>query len=176
MDEQIKSFRGHLRDHVKQLSSKDYWRQFDSPQFVVMFLPTEGLFSMAVSADKTLIEDAAAHNVILASPTTILGLLRVVMHAWQQQALADNARAIGQMASELNGRMGTFMDHMQKLGRNLGTAVNAYNAAVGTAESRILPQLRKIDEFQGVQDGQLPDLPRLEHTPREITGTGDKAA
>ncbi len=175
-DDAIKNFRGHLRDHVKQLASRDYWRQFDSPQFVVMFLPTEGLFSLAVTTDKTLIEDAAAANVILASPTTILGLLRVIMHAWQQQALAENARAIGQMATELNGRMGTFLDHLQKLGRNLGTAVGAYNAAVGTVEARILPQLKKMDDYQGAA-GRLPDdLPRIDQALREIAVMPDQAA
>jgi DNA recombination protein RmuC len=176
---QLRAFRGHLRDHVKKLSAKEYWRQFDSPQFVVMFLPTEGLFSLAVSSDRTLIEDAAMANVILASPTTILGLLRVVMHAWAQQALAENARAIGHMATELNGRMGTLIDHMQKLGRNLGTAVNAYNAAVGTVEQRVLPHLRKIEEYQGSTNALAVDLPRLEATPREILSvpaSNDQAA
>lgn len=166
--EQVAAFGGRLRDHVKKLSAKNYWQQFDSPQFVVMFLPTEGLFSLAVGSDKTLIEDAAAANVILASPTTILGLLRVIMHAWQQQALAENARAIGQMATDLNGRMGTFLDHLQKLGRNLGTAVTAYNAAVGTVESRIMPQLKKIEDYQGVSNSLPDDLVRLEHTPRDM--------
>lgn len=176
---QLRAFRGHLRDHVKKLSAKEYWRQFDSPQFVVMFLPTEGLFSLAVSSDRNLIEDAALSNVILASPTTILGLLRVVMHAWAQQALAENARAIGQMAVDLNGRMGTLIDHFQKLGRNLGTAVNAYNAAVGTVESRILPQLKKIEEYQGVAASAPVELTRLEHTPREmmtVVAVDDRAA
>lgn len=167
-DAQLRSFRDHLRNHVKQLSTKEYWRQFDSPQFVIMFLPTEGLFSLAVNTDKTLIEDAAAAGVILASPTTILGLLRVVMHAWAQQALAENAREIGKMSVELNGRMRTFFDHLQKLGRNLGTAVNAYNSAIGTAEARIMPQLRKIEEFQGEAPGDWPELAQLEHTPRDI--------
>lgn len=175
--EQVQAFGTRLRDHVKKLSAKSYWQQFDSPQFVVMFLPTEGLFSLAVSSDKTLIEDAAMNNVILASPTTILGLLRVIMHAWQQQALAENARTIGQMAIDLNNRMGTFLDHLQRLGRNLGTAVTAYNAAVGTVETRVLPQLKKIEEHQGVTTSALPpELVRLEHTPRDVIVVGDKAA
>ncbi len=175
-DEQIKSFRDHLRRHVKELSAKEYWRQFNAPQFVVMFLPTEGLFSLAVSADKDLIEDAASANVILASPTTILGLLRVIMYAWQQQSLAENAQKIGDMATELQGRMGTFLDHLQKVGRNLGTAVNAYNAAVGAAESRVLPQVRKMAEYQGSVTSILPDVPYLDHVPRDMLISDDKVA
>jgi DNA recombination protein RmuC len=174
-DKQVQGFSAHLRNHVKQLSSKDYWRQFDSPQFVVMFLPTEGLFSLAVSSDKTLIEDAAANNVILASPTTVLGLLRVIMYGWQQQALADNAQRIGDMAVDLNGRMRTFIEHLAKVGRNLKTANNAFDDAVGSMEKKILPQLRKMSEYQGT-DPDLPDLPLVEHAPRELKSVDDKAA
>lgn len=174
--DQVQAFNGRLRDHVKKLGSKNYWQQFNAPQFVVMFLPTEGLFSLAVATDKNLLETAAQNNVILASPTTILGLLRVIMHAWQHQALTDNARAIGSMASELNNRMATFLDHLQKVGRNLGTAVTAYNAAVGAAESRVLPQLRKIEELQASQSILPADLVRLEHSPRDIVAATDKAA
>jgi DNA recombination protein RmuC len=174
-EDQIRRFTGLLRDHVKKLSAKEYWRQFDSPQFVVMFLPTEALFAFAVTHDRALIGDAAESNVILASPSTLLGLLRVVMHGWQQQKLAENARAIGDMAVELNTRMGSFVDHLAKVGRNLGTVVQAYNAAVGSVESRIMPQLRKIDEYQG-QATSFTDLPRLEQTPRDMNVAGDKAA
>lgn len=169
----VQNFRLRLRDHLKRLSAKAYWQQFDSPQFVVMFLPTEGLFSSAISADKTLIEDAAAANVILASPTTILGLLRVIAFAWQQQALADNARKIGALATNLNGRMGTFLDHMQKLGRNLGSTLNAFNSAIGTVEAGLLPNLRKMDELQGSAGTDFPDIPQLDHTPRLFTALSD---
>lgn len=166
----VQNFRARLRDHLKRLSAKAYWQQFDSPQFVVMFLPTEGLFSSAVSADKTLIEDAASANVILASPTTILGLLRVIAFAWQQQALADNARKIGALATNLNGRMSTFLDHMQKLGRNLGSTLNAFNSAIGTIEAGVLPNLRKMEELQGGMTTDLPDVPQLDHSPRLLSG------
>lgn len=169
----VQNFKAKLRDHLKRLSAKVYWQQFDSPQFVVMFLPTEGLFSSAVATDKTLIEDAAAANVILASPTTILGLLRVIAFAWQQQALADNARKIGVLATNLNGRMGTFLDHMQKLGRNLGSTINAFNSAIGTVEAGLLPNLRKMDELQGSAGTDFADVPQLDHTPRLITAPTD---
>lgn len=173
---QLDQFRQRLRDHLRRLSAKSYWQQFNSPQFVVMFLPTEGLFSLAVATDKTLIEDAAAANVILASPTTILGLLRVIAFAWQQQALADNARTIGTLATNLNTRMGTFLDHMQKLGRNLGTTINAFNSAIGTVEGGLLPNLRKMEELQGASSSALPDVDRLDHTPRYLGNADDKAA
>lgn len=169
----VQNFKVKLRDHLKRLSAKSYWQQFDSPQFVVMFLPTEGLFSSAVATDKTLIEDAATANVILASPTTILGLLRVIAFAWQQQALADNARKIGVLATNLNGRMGTFLDHMQKLGRNLGSTINAFNSAIGTVEAGLLPNLRKMDELQGSAGTDFADVPQLDHTPRLIMAQGD---
>lgn len=174
--EKISAFTSALRGHVKKLSAKSYWQQFDAPQFVVMFLPTEGLFSLAIGSDKTLIEDAAQMNIILASPTTVLGLLRVVMHAWQQQKLAENAHKIGDLVSELNVRMGTFFDHFQKIGRHLGTAVSAYNSAVGTAESRILPQFKKIEEHQGTHAGLPSDFVHIEQTPRIQEFTGEKAA
>lgn len=174
-DVQIKNFSEHLRNHVKSLSAKDYWQKFDSPQFVVMFLPTEGLFSLAVSSDKTLIEFAADKDIILASPTTVFGLLKVIMYGWQQQALANNARTIGDMAIELNARMRKFFDNFVKIGRNLDTASKAYNEAIATAESRILPHLRKMNELQE-QTSDLPGLLPIDQQVRELNIPDDKAA
>ncbi len=164
------NFRRHVRDHLKELKSREYWRHFESPDFVVMFLPTEGLYSMAVSNDPALIEDAANNNIILASPTTLMGLLRVVMHGWQQQSMAEEARTISGLASELYNRIAKFGEHMQKLGRNLGTALNAYNQAVGSLESSLLPGARRMHELH-VQTGgrEIPVLAALEEAPRGIS-------
>lgn len=164
------SFKRKVRDHLKQLSSKEYWRHFDSPEFVVMFMPTEGLYSMAVSNDPGLIEDAAKHNIILASPTTVMGLLRVAMHGWQQQAMAEEAKQVSMLAAELYNRIAKFGEHMGKLGRALNTGMTAYNQAVGSLESSVLPGARKFKDLH-IQTGgrEIPDLAALEETPRGIS-------
>lgn len=166
----LDSFRKTVREHIRKLSSKDYWRGFDSPEFVVMFLPTESLYSFAVTADPELLEEAARHKVILASPTTVMGLLRVAMYGWQQQKLADEARKISGLAVELYQRVTRFGEHMLKLGRNLDTAVGAYNQAVGSLESMVLPGVRKLKDYHvstGAQD--IPEFSAIEKATRPLT-------
>jgi DNA recombination protein RmuC len=135
-----------------------------------MFLPTEGLYSMAVTNDPQLIEDAAKNNIILASPTTLMGLLRVVMHGWQQQKMAEEAKNVSALASDLYGRVVTFGEHMEKLGRNLSTAVGAYDSAVGSLERSVLPGARKFKDLH-VQTGgkDVPELKELGKSARVIT-------
>ncbi|MBI4030978.1 MAG: DNA recombination protein RmuC [Proteobacteria bacterium] len=159
-----------LRSHLEELSRKEYWRRFDSPDFVVMYLPSEGLFSMAVSANPQLLEDAAAKKIILASPTTMMGLLRVAYYGWQQQSIADEARRIAELGADLYHRVAIFGEHMQKLGGNLNTAMNTYNRAVGSLESKVLPGVKKFKELH-IQTGakEIPDLPPLEETPRSLS-------
>ncbi len=166
----LTTFRRNMREHLKQLTAREYWRHFESPQFVVMFLPTEGLYSMAVSGDPALIEDAARSNVILASPTTLMGLLRVVMHGWQQQHMAEEARKVANLASDLYNRIAKFGEHMQKVGRSLGTAIKTYNEAVGSLESSVLPGARKFRDLH-VQTGgrDIPGLEGVEEAPRGIS-------
>lgn len=163
------TFKRKVREHLKALGSKDYWRNFNSPEFVIMFLPTEGLYSMAISNDPGLIEDAANSNVILASPTTVMGLLRMAMHGWQQQSMAEEAQKVALLASDLYSRIAKFGELMQKVGRNLGTAVSAYNEAVGSLESKLLPGARKFKDLH-VQTGgrEIPDLGAVDDAPREI--------
>lgn len=169
-DAAFDSFRRNVREHLKQLSAKEYWRAFGTPEFVVMFLPTEGLYSMAVSNDPALIEDAAKSNVILASPTTLMGLLRVVMHGWQQQKMAEEAKNISALASDLYSRIATFGEHMLKLGRNLSTAVGAYDDAVGSLERSVLPGARKLKDMH-VQTGgkEIPELKDLSRGTRALS-------
>ncbi len=163
-------FRKKVRDHLKALSAKDYWRQFDSPEFVVMFLPSESLYSLAVSQDQTLLEEASRANIILASPTTIMGLLRVVMYGWQQQKIAEEASTVAVLASDLYRRISIFGDHMGKLGRSLGGAVEGYNKAVGSLDQMVLPALRKFKDLQVPTGGkELPDTTPLESTPRLVS-------
>jgi DNA recombination protein RmuC len=163
-------FRKKVRDHLKALSTKDYWRQFDSPEFVVMFLPSESLYSLAVSQDQSLLEEASRANIILASPTTIMGLLRVVMYGWQQQKIADEAKTVATLGSDLYRRVSIFGDHITKLGRSLGTAVERYNDAVGSLDQGILPVLRKFKDLQVPTGGkELPDAAALDSTPRLVS-------
>ena len=159
-----------LRAHLDELSRKEYWRRFDSPDFVVMYLPSEGLFSMAVSADPQLLQDAADRKIILASPTTMMGLLRVAYYGWQQNSVAEEARQIADLGADLYHRVAVFGEHMQKLGANLNTAMNAYNRAVGSLESKVLPGVKKFRELH-IQTGakEIPDLPPLEETPRTLS-------
>lgn len=169
--EALTSFRRHIRDHLKDLKGREYWRLVDgSPEFVVMFLPTEGLYSTAVSHDPALLEDAAAANVILASPTTLMGLLRVIMHGWQQHSMAEEAKTIAALGSDLYNRIARFGDHMLKLGRNLGTSLSAYNDAVGSLEASVLPGARKFRDLH-IQTGgrDIPQLNALEESPRTLS-------
>jgi len=163
-------FRKKVRDHLKALSTKDYWRQFDSPEFVVMFLPSESLYSLAVSNDQSLLEEASRSNIILASPTTIMGLLRVVMYGWQQQKIAEEAKTVATLGSDLYRRVSIFGDHMTKLGRALSTAVDKYNESVGSLDQGILPVLRKFKDLQVPTGGKdLPDATMIETTTRLVS-------
>ncbi len=164
----LANFRSKVRDHVKSLSSKNYAQQFNSPEFVVMFLPSESLYSMAVGSDSSLLDDASKANVILASPTTVMGLLRVIMYGWQQQKIADEARTISKQASILYSRLSTFGEHIAKLGRNLEGAVGAYNKTIGSVEQMILPAMRKLKDIQN-ESKDVPEMLAIEQTTRVIS-------
>lgn len=159
-----------LRAHLAELSRKEYWQRFNSPDFVVMYLPSEGLFSAAVMADPQLLEDAATKKIIIASPTTLMGLVRVAHYGWQQKNIAEEAQKIARLGAELYNRVAVFGDHMQKLGSNLNTAMNTYNKAVGSLESKVLPGVKKFKDLH-VQTGakDIPELPPVEETARALT-------
>src|SRR4029079_17867078 len=128
-----------LRAHVETLSGKAYWRSLEgSPEFVVLFVPGESFLSAALESDERLIEHAAERKVVLATPTTLIALLRTVAHAWTQEALDDKAREIHQLGRELHERIDPMSGHLDKVGRSLAGAVGAYNQAVGSLESRVL--------------------------------------
>ena len=159
-----------VRTHIQQLGSKKYQQQFETtPEFVVLFLPSEAFFSAALGEDAGLIEKGVDQGVILATPTTLIALLRAVAFGWRQEALAQNAREISAIGRELYTRLGAFAGHVQKLGRSLNSAVGDYNKTVGSLETRILTSARKFDALGAAPETtELPDVGGVESLPREI--------
>lgn len=169
-EKNLATFRQSVRSHVKTLSAKNYSKQFNSPEFVVMFLPSESLYSMAVGNDASLLDDASKANIILASPTTVMGLLRVIMYGWQQQEMAKEAKNISGLAAELYSRISVFGEHVVKLGKNLGTTLNTYNDAVGSLERSLLPTMKKLKDLHvSTQNKEIPSPNLIEAMPRPIT-------
>jgi DNA recombination protein RmuC len=157
-----------LRGHVELLGSKRYWRSLpETPEFVVLFLPAESFLSAALEADGALIEHAAERGVVLASPTTLIALLRTVAHGWRHEALAAQAGEIHRVGRELHERIGTMSSHLGKLGRSLDTAVAAYNQTVGSWESRVLVAARRFEDLDATDD-RLTALRAVETTPRTV--------
>jgi DNA recombination protein RmuC len=164
-----------LRDHIGKLGQKRYWRQFDSsPEFVVMFVD-EGLYRAALDQDGSLLEAGAEAGVIVASPATLIGLLRSVSYGWQQEKVAESAQAISALGRDLYERLGVFAGHFAKAGRGLDTAVTAYNQAVKSFEHRLLVTARKFPEH-GVTNDELPDVSQIERSPQELTALPHRAA
>jgi DNA recombination protein RmuC len=155
-----------FRQHVDTLSAKAYWRSIAcTPEFVVLFVPGESFLSAALESDGTLIEYAAERKVILATPTTLIALLRTVAHAWTQEALTERAQDVHRLGRELHERLGTLGTHLDKVGRALGSAVTSYNQAVGSLETRVLVSARKLNDL-GVTDEELPAPRQVEIAPR----------
>jgi len=158
-----------LRTHVDQLAKKQYWAQFDpSPDFVVAFVPGDPLLAAAFEHDPSLIEHAITNRVLLATPTTLIALLRTVAYGWQQESLADNAREVQKLGAELYDRLRVMGTHLGRLQRSLGGAVDAFNDTVGSLESRVLVTARKFPGL-GVGDGgkELTQLEQVVSTPRQ---------
>jgi DNA recombination protein RmuC len=146
----------HLRAHVDRLAEKAYWSALpDSPEFVVLFVPGEAFLAPALEQDPSLLEHAYSRHVHLATPTTLVSLLRTAAHAWQQEQLTENARAVVVAGKELYARLGTVGGHVDKLGRTLNTAVTDYNRTVASLERSLLPSARRMADLSGVQ-GELP--------------------
>jgi DNA recombination protein RmuC len=157
----------HLRGHVDSLAAKAYWTAFEcTPDFVVLFVPADPFLDAALQRDPALMEHALARNVVLATPATLIAMLRTVAHAWRQEALAHNAAAVHGLARELYGRIATLGEHVGKLGASLSGAVSAYNRAVGSLESRVLVSARKLAEM-GVSDDELTVPPQIDLAPRQ---------
>ncbi|TNF93661.1 MAG: DNA recombination protein RmuC [Gammaproteobacteria bacterium] len=157
----------NVRERMKELASKAYWAQFKhSPDYVVLFIPGEQFLTAALEQDGKLLEDALANRVVLATPTTIIALLRAVAFGWRQLEVAENAEKIQQLGEDLYTRVATFVEHLSKLGKNLSSTVDNYNKAIGSLERNVLPGARKFQEF-GLQSKKTIDEPKsLEQTPR----------
>jgi DNA recombination protein RmuC len=163
-----------LAEHVRQLASKQYWSQFQpAPELVVLFLPGDHFFSAALEANPDLIEDALARKVVIATPITLISILRGIAYGWGQEQLAENAEAIRAIASELYDRVQLVYDHYADTGRMLEKTVASYNRSVGSWDSRLVPALRKMREL-GVSAGDEPEAPEqidlLPRRPRAASG------
>lgn len=158
-----------VRDRVDELGRKNYWEQFDdAPEFVVLFLPGEMFFSAALENDPGLIEFAADRRVVLATPTTLIALLKAVFYGWRQQSLAQNAQEISALGRELYERLSVMGGHFASVGKNLNQAVGAFNKAVGSIETRVFPTARKFKELQAAgENAEIEPLAPVEQTARE---------
>jgi DNA recombination protein RmuC len=150
----------NVRQRVQELSSKAYWSQFkDAPNFVVLFIPGDQFLSAALDQDRSLLEDALRKQVILATPTSFVALLRAVAYGWRQEQLAKNAEKIRQVGEELYQRLANFSGHLQKLGRSLESGLKAYNSAIGSFDARVMPSARKFVEL-GINPGKEIEEPQ----------------
>lgn len=165
----LKAHAAFVKKHLTDLSSKDYAKQFDqAPDFVVMFLPGESFFAAALQADPGLLEFGAGKNVLLASPTTLLALLKAVAYGWNQENLAANAQKIATKGRDLYERLCTAFDHFVRTGRGLSSAVGAYNDAVGSLERSVLPSVRALKEMGVASSKELADIQPLDISTREF--------
>ncbi|HEY8703348.1 MAG TPA: DNA recombination protein RmuC [Gaiellaceae bacterium] len=159
-----------VRDHVTKLSAKSYWSQFDqTPEFVILFIPGETFLSAALEQDPALIEDGVNQQVIIATPTTLIALLRAVSYGWRQETIAESARAVSDLGRELYTRLSTLTEHFAKVGRGLDTAVRSYNETVGSLETRVLPSARKFKEHGISPAGELAPLNVVDRSVRPVS-------
>ncbi len=158
-----------VRDRMRELASKAYWSQFkQSPDFVILFIPGEQFLTSALDYDNKLLEDAFANRVILATPTTLVALLRSVAYGWQQASISENAENVRDLAQDLYKRLHSFCSHLQKVGKNLDDSVANYNKAIGSLERQVLPGARKFTELGIPAKDELPLIDEIEKKARDI--------
>lgn len=164
----------NVRAHIRMLASKAYWNQFErSPEFVILFIPGDQFLSAALNEEPDLIEYALSEQIILATPTSFVALLKAVAYGWRQLALADNAKEIRTLAEDLYGRLATFVTHMNRVGRQLASSVENYNKAVGSLERSVLPGARKFTELGVHAKKEIEQLETLEPVPRTLIEGND---
>ncbi|HET7535257.1 MAG TPA: DNA recombination protein RmuC, partial [Candidatus Didemnitutus sp.] len=158
-----------VRSHIDALGGKDYWAQFQpSPEFVVLFLPGDQFLAAALQADPSLFDRAIARKVVLATPATLIALLKVVSYGWRQEDVSRNAQVIADLGRALYDRIANFADNLDKVGRSLETASKAYNSAVGSFEQTLLPGARKFSELGAKGAKELAEPAAVETQPRDV--------
>ncbi|MBE3000182.1 DNA recombination protein RmuC [Nocardiopsis sp. HNM0947] len=168
-DTGLRAHAKQLRTHVDQLAGKSYWASFSpAPEFVVLFIPGEAFLAPALGQDPGLLEHAMARRVHIATPTTLISLLRTAQYAWQQEALSENAREVFDLGKQLHQRLSTLGGHVDGLGKALNRTVAAYNQTVGSLESRVLVTARRFEEL-GLVDADLERPPGVEESPRALS-------
>ncbi len=165
----LKQHTRNIKERIKELSGKRYWEQFQhAPDFVILFIPGDQFLTAALDTEKSLLEDALQRKVILATPTSLVALLRAVAYGWRQEALAKNAQVIRTIGEDLYNRLTTLSDHLGRLGKNLDASVTQFNRLVGSFQSKVLPGSRKFAELGISDQGPIPEPSPIEKTARKV--------
>jgi DNA recombination protein RmuC len=161
-----------VEERVRELGRKSYWEQFEhSPEFAVLFLPGDQFLSAALAEKPELIDSALKQRIIVTTPSTLMALLKVIAYGWRQSRVTENAREIRELGQDLHKRLGVFVGHLQKVGRSFGSAIDAFNSAVGSLERNVLPQARKFTELGATPDAPIDPVDQLEKGVRALAST-----